>query len=55
MKKTAEKTSPKKSPKTPVPIVPTDYKILQELKTMNDTLREMKDILDNTWRDRRPK
>jgi len=40
--------------KKPTPVIPTDYKILQELKTMNDILREIKDILDNTWRERRP-
>jgi len=48
------KTAEKKTTNPPIPVVPTDYKILQELKTMNDTLREIKDILDNTWRERRP-
>ncbi len=40
--------------KKPAPEIPTDYKILLELKTMNDTLKEIKTILDNTWRERRP-
>ena len=40
--------------KKPVPVVTDEYKILQEMKTMNDTLREIKVILDNTWRERRP-
>ena len=44
---------PKKASETSK-VIPTDYKILQELKTMNDTLREMKEILDNIWRERRP-
>uniref|UniRef100_A0A6M3XT19 Uncharacterized protein n=1 Tax=viral metagenome TaxID=1070528 RepID=A0A6M3XT19_9ZZZZ len=43
-----------KAVKKPVPVVPTDYKMLQELKHMNETLIEIKDILDNMWRDRRP-
>lgn len=43
-----------KAVKKPVPVVPTDYKMLQELKTMNDTLREIKDIMDGIWRERRP-
>jgi len=31
-----------------------DYKILQELKRINATLKEIRDILDNTWRGRSP-
>jgi len=44
---------PKKTIGTPKEI-PTDYKMLQELKSMNDTLKEIRDILDNTWRERSP-
>jgi len=50
-----KKKAVQKPMKQPVSVVPTDYKILQELKNMNDTLREMRDILDNTWRERRPR
>jgi len=31
-----------------------DYKILQGIKHTNEILVEMKDILDNIWRERRP-
>ena len=44
----------KKSAKKPDPVVPTDYKILQELKNANDTLNGIKEILDNMWRERQP-
>ena len=50
MEKTAEKKPTEKS----TPVRPTDYKILQELILMNDTLNGIKNILDNMWRDRRP-
>ena len=50
-----KKTDVKKAPKKPVPVVPTDYKMLQELKSMNETLRDIKVILDNTWRESLPK
>ncbi|MDD5703881.1 MAG: hypothetical protein PHU23_17745 [Dehalococcoidales bacterium] len=48
-----EKTG-KRKPRKPPEVIPTDYKILQELKTMNDILREIREILDNTWRGRKP-
>ncbi len=48
------KTTENKVPKKPVPVIPTDEKILQELKLMNDTLNGIKNILDNMWRERRP-
>ena len=31
-----------------------EAKVLKELKTMNNTLSEIKLILDNTWRERKP-
>ena len=40
--------------KKPVYKVTTENKILKELKHMNDTLIEIKDIMDNIWRERRP-
>ena len=43
-----------KTEKKPVPEIPTDEKILQELKLVNDTLNGIKNILDNMWRERRP-
>ena len=49
----AEKTE-KKPTKPPAPEVTVEYKILQELKLMNDTLNGMKNILNNIWRERRP-
>ncbi len=49
-----EKTTGKKLAKTPAPVVTDEYKILQELKNMNDNLKEIKEILDNMWRERRP-
>jgi len=54
MTNTTGKKPRKKPIKPPAPVVPTDYKILQELKNMNDTLREIREILDNTWRERKP-
>jgi len=50
-----EKTNWKPEIKSPSTVIPTDEKILQVLTDMNDTLIEIKDILDNTWRERRPK
>ena len=44
----------KKPEKKPVPEVPTEAKILQQLELMNDTLNGIKNILDNIWRERRP-
>ena len=44
----------KNTEKKPAPEVPTDYKMLQELKSISETLRDIKVILDNTWRERRP-
>jgi len=34
--------------------IPNDYKILQELKQVNDNLREIRELLDNMWRERTP-
>jgi len=50
-KKTTENKPAKKPARR---VVPTDKKILQELKTMNSTLKELRDITDNIWRERRP-
>jgi len=39
--------------KPPKPI-PTDYKILQELKGIYDILKESRDMLDKIWRQQQP-
>ncbi len=43
-----------KKVKKPAPVVTDEYKILQELKLVNENLKEIKEILDNTWRDITP-
>jgi len=42
---------PKKIKKVAKPI---EERILKELKTTNETLKEIRLILDNTWREIRP-
>ena len=48
-----DKTDTKKTPKAEITI-PTDYKILQELKGIHETLLQIRDIQDNIFNERTP-
>ena len=43
-----------KETKKPRKVISTEAKILKELKAMNKTMKEIKSIQDNIWRERLP-